>query len=212
METEGRKYELFPGRIFLLNNQTRYVSTHEKNKPLEVQAIHFNYEQERTPPPFFTAILQDTNFVKTIYKRIHHYFGNRDRETAGFWIETLINEVIYTREKLIKIDYQEERIDKISKLILENPAKRWTVNEIAQRFNLSPNHLTRLFSRIKGISPMAYAIQCRLDMAKSFLLSTSYPINQISELCGYTDIYFFSRQFKQNVGVPPVKFRIEGER
>lgn len=210
MESEGRKYELLPGRIFLLNSRTRYVSSHDKNNPLEVQAIHFSFIGENENNPFFTIILQDYNLIRAMYERIHYYFTKGDLQEAEFWVETLIKEIYYTREKLKKTDHQEERVHKITDLIQENPSKKWTVNEIAESCNLSQNHVSRLFSKVKGTSPMAYVIQCRIDMAKRYLLSTSYPVNQIGELCGYSDIYFFSRQFKKIIGISPASFRKEG--
>ena len=36
-------------------------------------------------------------------------------------------------------------------------------------------------------------------------------ISEISELCGWDDVYFFSKQFKKKFGVSPLRFRKNGE-
>jgi len=36
---------------------------------------------------------------------------------------------------------------------------------------------------------------------------TNLPIKEIAERLGYNDVYFFSRQFRKQMGVPPAAYR-----
>ena len=36
---------------------------------------------------------------------------------------------------------------------------------------------------------------------------TDLPVKEIAEQLGYSDVYFFTRQFHRYIGLPPAKFR-----
>jgi AraC-like DNA-binding protein len=36
---------------------------------------------------------------------------------------------------------------------------------------------------------------------------SSFSIGRIADLLGYSDIYHFSKQFKEKTGIPPSRFR-----
>lgn len=47
----------------------------------------------------------------------------------------------------------------------------------------------------------------RIARARAYLGETDVPIGPIAEKLGYNDIYFFTRQFRERVGVPPGQYR-----
>lgn len=73
--------------------------------------------------------------------------------------------------------------------------------------NLSYSRYVTKFKKQTGKSPNEYIIDLRLQLAKSLLENTIMSIKQISERVGYTDQYFFSRLFKNHVGLSPRAFR-----
>ena len=79
--------------------------------------------------------------------------------------------------------------------------------ELAAMAGLSPSGLRRQFKSATGVSPHAYALQCRVGAARRLLAEGSLPIKEIAERLGYRDAYFFSRQFRQWSGMPPAAFR-----
>ena len=44
-------------------------------------------------------------------------------------------------------------------------------------------------------------------MAKEFLLQANYTLTEIAELCGYSNVEHFCRQFKEKTGCTPGEFR-----
>lgn len=78
---------------------------------------------------------------------------------------------------------------------------------LAREVGLSLSVLRRHFKRATGLSLHAYALQCRVSRAREMLAETQLPVKVIAETLGYGDEYFFSRQFRQLTGVPPVKYR-----
>jgi len=79
--------------------------------------------------------------------------------------------------------------------------------KLAREVGLSLSALRRQFKHATGLSLHAYALQCRVSAARELLAETALPIKEIAEKLGYTDAYFFTRQFRQLTGVPPAKYR-----
>jgi AraC-like DNA-binding protein len=78
---------------------------------------------------------------------------------------------------------------------------------LAERVGTSPSTLRRRFVEATGTSPHGYFLQCRAAAARELLGSTDLPVKAVAEQLGYRDVYFFSRQFRQLVGVPPAAYR-----
>jgi AraC-like DNA-binding protein len=80
-------------------------------------------------------------------------------------------------------------------------------NSLAIEAGMSPRTFRRRFSEIMGTSPQAYAIACRIGHARQMLGATELPIKTIAQLLGYSDVFFFSRQFTQFAGISPAAYR-----
>ena len=77
---------------------------------------------------------------------------------------------------------------------------------LAKLSGISYSYMKKLFVRCYGLSPKQYIIQLKMNYACELLRTGRYGVGQVSELCGYQDIYFFSRQFKSVMGCPPSRF------
>jgi AraC family L-rhamnose operon transcriptional activator RhaR len=89
----------------------------------------------------------------------------------------------------------------------DNLTRAITLEEIAHFANVSPRHLTRLFSDFTGESPIRYVQRARLDRASALLLNTALPIKVIAEQVGFNDEAYFSRSFKNAKGLAPAAYR-----
>ncbi len=71
----------------------------------------------------------------------------------------------------------------------------------------SPLRALRSVTEATGTIPHGYLLQCRAALARELLGGTDLPVKAINDRLGYCDVYFFSRQFRQLVGVPPAAYR-----
>jgi AraC-like DNA-binding protein len=78
---------------------------------------------------------------------------------------------------------------------------------MAADYGSSRSHFYRCFQQYAGQSPQAFVIEARLRMARVLLHDSGNDIGWIAEHLGYSDVYFFSRQFKQHHGCSPSEFR-----
>jgi AraC-like DNA-binding protein len=82
-----------------------------------------------------------------------------------------------------------------------------TRSSIANRFNVSPNHLSRLF-RLRGhMTLMDYITWVRIDRAKFMLRKYPFKLNEIATRCGFQDVNYFFRVFKNKTGHTPSEYR-----
>ena len=93
------------------------------------------------------------------------------------------------------------------KYIEKNIGNADMTNElIAQNANISEVYLRKLFSKNFYTTPKQYILDIRIQKAKQLLTDSSLTISSISELCGFSSVYTFSRSFKEKTGISPSDF------
>lgn len=81
-----------------------------------------------------------------------------------------------------------------------------TVSYLASLCGISEVYLRRLFLNAVGLCPKEYIIQKRIEYAKSLLLSRSFSVSEVAQMCGYADPCHFSREFSKRTGSSPRKY------
>lgn len=99
------------------------------------------------------------------------------------------------------------QIMRAKELIDENIHTTITLNTIAAEIFISPFYLSKLFKRCTGINFLEYVLQCRIDKAKYFLMTTEKTIEEIAFSVGYEEPNSFRRLFKKKVGMSPNNYR-----
>ena len=89
----------------------------------------------------------------------------------------------------------------------KNPAKPWTLEELAQEAGTSRSVLAERFAHLVGSSPMQYLTQWRMLLAANLLCRSNAPLARIAEEVGYQTDTAFSRAFRREYGVPPAAWR-----
>jgi len=82
------------------------------------------------------------------------------------------------------------------------------LNLVASSMGYSPSHLTKLFQRYHGASPIRFLTNQRMTKARYYLkYRPEFTIRQIGEMTGYEDQGYFSRVFKKETGLSPLEYR-----
>lgn len=97
-----------------------------------------------------------------------------------------------------------ERVFQHAKQQLHHP---WTVKDLAALYPCSEPHLHRLCQQYYSQAPMARLTHLRMEHAAGLLTTTSWPIQHISDFCGYPNPTNFSTRFKRWSSFSPRQFR-----
>lgn len=87
-----------------------------------------------------------------------------------------------------------------------DPARSWTVAELAGEAALSRSAFFDRFTRIVGVPPMEYLLGWRMALAKDLLRRGDAPLCDIAEQVGYSSASTFSTAFSRYVGSAPGRY------
>lgn len=82
-----------------------------------------------------------------------------------------------------------------------------SLGDIAEMVHLSPVYFSSIFKKETGQTFSDYLIDCRLEAAKKLLRETDMSVLEISESIGYAGAKYFSKLFRNVVGLTPSEYR-----
>ncbi|MEZ9761677.1 helix-turn-helix domain-containing protein [Vibrio splendidus] len=91
--------------------------------------------------------------------------------------------------------------------IQENFHRQITRDSIASRFSISSNHLSRMFRQQGHMTLAEYITRVRIDRAKFMLKKYNFKLNEVALRCGFKDVNYFCRVFKNRTGRTPTEYR-----
>lgn len=125
---------------------------------------------------------------------------------------SFLYEIIYLiTQNLMKAYYPQEKSTRLQPAIsfIENNYSDYSlrVSKLAESVNMSVSNFRKCFKEVYNFSPIQYINNLRINHAQDLLLSGFYSIGRIAELSGYSNVYYFSKSFKQKIGMSPREYR-----
>ena len=108
----------------------------------------------------------------------------------------------------IKSETKKDLLRKLSKgkeFIDSNYLLEIDIAMVAIESNMSQYHFFRLFKDVYGVSPYQYIKQKRMQKANDIMQQTRLPLAQLAMEVGYSDIFSFSKAYKQHFGCSPTQ-------
>ena len=89
----------------------------------------------------------------------------------------------------------------------EQYTENLTLHELGATYRKNEKYLGRLFKHEIGISFSDYVLAKRLKRAEKLLKTTEEKIIEIALECGFNNISYFNRVFKEKNGISPSEYR-----
>ena len=103
--------------------------------------------------------------------------------------------------------FHRPQLEQLVQKILTTPETDWDFQAEAARMNITLKHFRRLFQSFCGMPPNRFVLRQRLLKAGRMLAMEAEPIKSIAYECGFSNEFYFSRQFKKYMKVSPQVYR-----
>ena len=98
-------------------------------------------------------------------------------------------------------------VSEVAAEIHRDPGACKDVGRLASRRGYQPKYFARLFREFTGQNPRDFLIQAKVHKVQDLLRNSDLSVGEVADLCGYSSVYFLSRQFKQSTGLTPTEYR-----
>ncbi|MDX3004354.1 AraC family transcriptional regulator [Kribbella solani] len=208
LEYAGRRHELHPGVCAVFRPGDTPRASHDPHRRLLVFGMHFTATPTAAPEPRCGEVM-DRELLGVLartsdaaYQR-QDALGTHQAELCLQQLITLVWDAVHNPGR----SGSDAAIDEIARLLRQDPGRVWSVAEMARRALLSRAQFTRRFVARLGMSPAQYLIQARIDRAHQLLTESGMTVTETAAALGYTDVPYFSRQYRQRTGRSPSQDR-----
>lgn len=199
--------ELVPDQIRYMPKGENHLYELERKVPGDCIDIFFQTDR----PVSEKLLLHKSAQPKMMAALFRKAFSVWAAKNEGYMFECI--SILYR----IFAEMQKEHYIPDSKYSLIRPAVDYVENhfyrmeksceELADLCGISYSYLNRLFREKYNMPPKRYIIQMQLNYACDLLQTREYTVTQVAEMAGFSDICFFSRQFREYLGVTPTEFQ-----
>lgn len=190
--------------VILRQDSTR-VTLHEREKMRANGSIPSRYQAQWRA--LETLGEKNQHLLELLRQPPPERLGER---TFGMLIEMLLAEVTTLVEKAPEHMRNSQAV--LWQSVCDYISEHWSDPELSREatarfFNRHPNHLSRFFHAHAKQNFRTYVNNIRLERSLHFLRDLRYNVTDVANLCGFTDLQYFIRCFRQRFGLTPGEYR-----
>ncbi len=189
-------------KLYYQANGEPYINSYIRFKTDEDFIINGNYPKG---VPINISLSSNIGYLLRILSS-EVYVGDSSSEVVKHVMKTIFQKLVESSQSAAMDEHRKKLIELRYKIIV-SPQYNWSIEELAKEFHVSPGYLSVLYKKEFGISCKDDIVNHRLELAKDLLANTSDPAVKIAEMCGYSCVAHFTRQFKKKVGMTPTDYR-----
>ena len=202
----GKELFTFPGSVRFLPTGECFEYRVERMEPGDCIDVFFSTDVPITNEAFVLDMSKRESLAP-LFKKLFCAFVAKD-EGYRFECISLLYKIFAELQKSSyipesKFKFLKPALDIVQRDFLQADIR---TADLAAAAGISESYLKRLFTERFGVPPKKYIIQMKLRHACELLRLERYTVTQVAHLCNFSDVYFFSRQFKEYMGVTPSQF------
>jgi len=209
---DGINYELIPGDILCLTDGVEKEAVTNPNNLMQCFSVSYSslYPNSNCPHPPFPPVnhIGVRRDLVDLFKELTVSWSSqqegyimRTRGLLMLILNYLAEILIYKTDKMTG-DY---RINKTIRYIAMHYPDKITVKALAEQVHLDEAYLGHLFKKETGKTVHQHLKQVRVRNAEIMLQSGAYKVHDVAEQCGFSDVFYFYKSFRELRGYPPSK-------
>lgn len=217
---------LSKGKCFSLTPQSTFTIAQEGDEPLVYYMLTFGAACMRTENDVSSTVGMMSSDLQTLFpdgeilglsfglleermKELLRHAGELDARPqmhVHFRFQELVYLVLQQNVSQVGEEDAKAAVERTIQYIQEHYREVNPIGQLAQMANMSRRWYDYLFKEITGQSPTDYVTGLRIRRAKELLHLTSKRLYDIAREVGFQDEHYFSRRFKQTVGLSPRQY------
>lgn len=200
-----------------MSGQTIGVSIEEANR-LELYIIKFDVFRDALQVGTFPlkggiSIYPQTEMV-ILCDRVYTHLRS-EHSLERFRAQFVFQELLYCVMNNIRLEPELDSrtaLERTKAYIANHYNENLTIEQLARMAEVSPKYYVDLFKKTYGKSAIDYVTEMRVNYAKQLMMQSDTRLRDIAHQVGYNDEFYFSRKFKQEVGVSPTVYMMNRRR
>ena len=152
-------------------------------------SVRYALAEARSPRPGGAGVL--AKLAEVLFIEVLRLYMNEQDESRTGWLAGVRDRVVGAALSALQ----------------REPARAWTLDELARTVGASRSVLAERFQRLVGSSPMQYLTQWRMVLAANLLRHSNAQLTHVALDVGYQTDTAFIRAFRREFGMPPATWR-----
>ena len=234
----GREFNVKRGDFLILNSNMAHSHFPEKSVSFYYIGVKKEYilsilaTNAALSPFFFSFLFDEIDIDNDLNSPVLHFHGSDLVEVEHFCsvlyeesmqkntafeviLDSTFKALLVKILRNIKSDNTKVRISEIYKTfpkivdyINSNLSKTLSITSIAKESLYSPTYFSRLFKEYYGQTVKEYITSKRIERATILLKTSSFTIDEIMAIVGYSNKNQFYKMFKSQTGKTPAEYRV----
>ncbi|ANH80270.1 AraC family transcriptional regulator [Niabella ginsenosidivorans] len=218
-ELRGETYAIKASEFFMLPCNEAHAYGSVDKDPWSIYWVHFDGKQlaalnkisavtECFKPVHIKDNGEITGTFNKMYKFLELGYSLDNLYFSGLCLQQFISYFIYNGRHFPVIENKElDCVDRVILFMQEKLQESLTLTDLSRYSNYSVSRFSNLFKQKTGYAPMDYFMQMKIQQACQLLDFTDKAIKEVALTMGFDDPYYFSKRFKQVIGMPPQQYR-----
>jgi len=143
-----------------------------------------------------------------IFNNLSKGFHDDNLQYINFCFGHLLATFIYANRTSDDVDAEANPVvNRTINFLNKNLDKKLGLTELADEVGYSPTYLINLFKKETNYSPISYFTHLKILKACEYLDYTRMKVKEISFRLGYSDPYYFTKDFTKKMGMSPRRYR-----
>ena len=191
--------------VFRLDTPSSVLNMHLGMAGLTMEMLLQRY----LPGQRYFNTLKKTDLLESLFSTIRYapetlkttYFGVKSLECLILLAAEVVEIEENPPKKISK--HQAEMAKRVYRYVMEHPEERYSIEELAEKFLVSPTHLKKCFQMVYGTSMQKFIREQKMKAAAKVLETTNLKVTETAQMFGYSNISKFAEAFKSVMGEHP---------